>query len=148
MPPEARLILEQFLPYRLNRAAETVSRRFAALYRSEYGLTRPEWRTLATIGQMGTTTATAIGQHSSMHKTKVSRAVFTLERRGWLSRRADPADRRSERLELTRLGRRKYEELVKLAMAFERELEQEIGRTAKTRLTDGLSAIERLASRP
>ena len=145
MPAELRLILEEFLPYRLNRAAEAVSRRFAAVYRSEYGLTRPEWRTLATIGQMGATTATTISRHSSMHKTKVSRAVFTLEKRGWVTRRADPADRRTEQLELTRQGRRNYEALVKLALAFERDFEQQIGRTATARLSDGLSAIERLA---
>lgn len=139
-----RLILEHFLPYRLNQAAETVSRRFAAIYRSEYGLTRPEWRTLATIGQMGTTTATAIGAHSSMHKTKVSRAVFALERRGWLKRAADPGDRRTEQLQLTRQGRRRYEELVGIAAEFERELEQKIGRQAKAQLLQGLGAIEAL----
>ncbi|MEX2081804.1 MAG: MarR family transcriptional regulator, partial [Dehalococcoidia bacterium] len=58
---EPPLVLERFLPYRLNRAAEAVSQRFAAVYRSRYGLTRPEWRTLATVGQMEPTTATAIG---------------------------------------------------------------------------------------
>lgn len=148
MPPEPhRLILEEFLPYRLNQAAETVSRRFAAVYRSEYGLTRPEWRTLATIGQMGTTTATAIGLHSSMHKTKVSRAVFALEKRGWLTRTVNQADRRTEQLELTRQGRREYEELVKLAIAFEHELEQRIGKTVKARLIEGLGALERLATK-
>lgn len=145
MPPEARLILEDFLPYRLNQAAEIVSRRFAAIYRSQYGLTRPEWRTLATIGQMGVTTATAIARHSSMHKTKVSRAVFALEQRGWLTRATDTADRRTEQLSLTRQGRRRYEELVALAEQFERELEQSLGRTAKVQLLDGLAAIERLA---
>ena len=75
-PPEdgldnAPLALEGFLPYRLARAAEQVSRQFAALYRERHGMTRPEWRTLATIGQFNRITATAIGQHSSMHKTKV-----------------------------------------------------------------------------
>lgn len=149
MPSEApRLILEDFLPYRLNQAAEKVSRRFAAVYRSEYGLTRPEWRALATLGQMGVATATAIGRHSAMHKTKVSRAVSALEKRGWLTRRVDRADRRSEKLELTRRGRRQYEALVKLALAFERELEQQIGEAAKARLVDGLNAIERLPSPP
>ena len=50
MPP---LVLEDFIPYRLNKAAEAISQRFASQYRDEYGLTRPEWRTLATLGQFG-----------------------------------------------------------------------------------------------
>ena len=90
------LVLEDFIPYRLNKAAEAVSQRFASIYRDRYGLTRPEWRTLATLGQFGILTATAIGAHSSMHKTKVSRAVFTLEKRRWLSRKRDDIDRRIE----------------------------------------------------
>ena len=87
--------------------------------RDRYGLTRPEWRTLATLGEFGTMTATAIGEHSSMHKTKVSRAVAELESRKWLTRTPDAADRRIEHLALTKAGRGAYRELVPLAKAFE-----------------------------
>ena len=103
MEPEI-LDLETFLPYRLNRLAEAVSREFSKIYRDRFGLTRPEWRTLATLGQFGTMTATAIGEHSSMHKTKVSRAVAELEKRKWLTRTPDAADRRVEHLALTKAG--------------------------------------------
>ena len=83
------LELESFLPYRLNRLAESVSREFSKIYRDCFGLTRPEWRTLATLGEFGTITATAIGEHSSMHKTKVSRAVRPRAPK-WLTRRQTP----------------------------------------------------------
>ena len=73
-------------------------------------------------------TATAIGAHSSMHKTKVSRAVAELERRGWLTRKPDAADRRVEHLALTKAGRGVYGELVPLAKAFEAKL---VGANAK-----------------
>src|SRR4051794_40868674 len=69
------LELETFLPYRLYRLADAVSREFSTIYSDRFGLTRPEWRTLAGLGQHGTTTATALGEQSAMHKTKVSRAV-------------------------------------------------------------------------
>ena len=36
------LILEDFTPYRLNKAAEAISRRFSSHYRDQYGLTRPD----------------------------------------------------------------------------------------------------------
>ncbi len=96
--------LEQFLPFRLNRAAEFIALRFAAAYKAEYGLTRPEWRTLAALGSSGRMTATEVGVHSTMHKTKVSRAVFALEERRWLKRTQDEDDRRVEHLELTAAG--------------------------------------------
>ena len=136
------LVLEDFIPYRLNKAAEAVSQRFASLYRDQYGLTRPEWRTLATLGQFGTLTATAIGSHSSMHKTKVSRAVFALEQRRWLRRKRDDIDRRIENLELTSAGRKAYTELAKVAHQFEAELLSHLGPRGEKELKAGLSALE------
>jgi len=146
-PPEdgldnAPLALEGFLPYRLARAAEQVSRQFAALYRERHGMTRPEWRTLATIGQFNRITATAIGQHSSMHKTKVSRAIRALEERGWIIRQADATDRRIEHIELTREGRHHYMELVQLARSYEARLKATLGAAATAELEAGILAIE------
>ena len=137
-----KLLLEEFIPYRLNKAAEAVSQRFAGQYRKQYGLTRPEWRTLATLGQFGTLTATAIGAHSSMHKTKVSRAVFSLERRHWVVRRRGDVDRRIENLELTPAGRKAYSELVEVAHAFEAELFGRLGKHDSAKLKAGLAALE------
>ncbi|OCW57754.1 MarR family winged helix-turn-helix transcriptional regulator [Hoeflea olei] len=136
------LALEEFLPYRLARAAEHVSRQFAVLYRKRHGMTRPEWRTLATIGQFHHITATEIGQHSSMHKTKVSRAIKTLEDRGWITRHVDQADRRVEHLELTRDGRANYMELVGIARRYEARLLATLGETDAAQLSAGISAIE------
>ena len=140
------LELESFLPYRLNRLAEAVSREFSKIYRDRFGLTRPEWRTLATLGEFGTITATAIGEHSSMHKTKVSRAVAELERRKWLTRTADAADRRVEHLALTKAGRSAYVELVPLAKAFERRMIEKLALEQKSGLLAGLAALEQTLS--
>ena len=137
-----RQLLDEFLPYRLVRASELVSRRFAARYRAAYGISRPEWRTFAILGQLGNTTATEIGRRSTMHKTKVSRAVAALENRGWLSRSTDEADRRAEQLELTAEGAKVYGELVALARSFQAELLRDLGFEAADRLDAGLSAVE------
>jgi len=145
MADEPILALEAFLPYRLNRLADAVSRAFAAGYRARYGLTRPEWRTLATLGQYGTMTATEIGAHSSMHKTKVSRAVAALKERRWLSRMTDSTDRRIERLSLTKAGQKAYAELVPAAKAFEAELLNQLKPREREALLAGITALERAA---
>lgn len=68
---EERFELENFLPYRLNRAAEFVALRFAAQYKARYQLTRPEWRTLAALGSSRRSmTATEIGAHSPCTRRK------------------------------------------------------------------------------
>ena len=134
--------LEAFLPYRLNRAAELVGLRFAAKYKELYGLTRPEWRTLAALGSSGRLTATEIGIHSTMHKTKVSRAVFSLEQYRWLKRSEDERDRRSEHLELSAAGVRAYKELTDLARDYQAELQEALGPAGIKALSTGLDAVE------
>jgi DNA-binding MarR family transcriptional regulator len=137
------LELESFLPYRLYHLADLVSREFANIYRDRLGLTRPEWRVLAGLGQHGTMTASALGQQSSMHKTKVSRAVAELERRRWLLRRPDEKDRRIEHLTLTKTGLEAYGAMVPLAKAFERRLLERIGDKSSRHLLDDLIRLER-----
>ncbi len=77
---EAPLKLEEFLPYRLNVLAAVTSQALASVYEERYGIGIPEWRVLVTLGQFGTMTGKAIGEHTHMHKTKVSRAVASLEK--------------------------------------------------------------------
>ncbi|WP_077959615.1 MarR family winged helix-turn-helix transcriptional regulator [Ensifer adhaerens] len=140
--------LSAFLPYRLNRAAEFVALRFAAQYKARYQLTRPEWRTLAALGSTSRPmTATEVGAHSAMHKTKVSRAVAALEKRRWLTRREDAGDRRIEHLELTKTGIRAYGELTELAARYQAELDTLIGPAGMQALAVGLDAVERAIGR-
>ena len=133
-------LLNEFLPYRLSVAATEVSRQFAARYAAEAGLTIPEWRVLATLGQFEEISAKEIGQHSSMHKTKVSRAVRALEERRWLKRRESEEDRREEILTLTALGEKVYRDIVPKALAFERHILDELGAEAQPLL----NVLERL----
>lgn len=143
--PQDTLELERFLPYRLNRLADAVSRDFAAIYRQRFGMTRPEWRLLATLGQYGRMTATAVGRHSAMHKTKVSRAVSALEKRRWLTREPDEGDRRVEHLALTRAGQEAYRQLVPQAHAFEARLLAGLPPADRDRVLAGLRLLEERA---
>ena len=137
------LELASFLPYRLYRLADTVSREFSRIYKERHGLTRPEWRTLSGLGQRGTMTATELGEQSAMHKTKVSRAVAELERRRWLTRTPDEKDRRVEHLALTKAGLAAYREMVPLAKAFERELLARLSVEERVAIARGVAALEK-----
>lgn len=121
-PEEAPLKLEAFLPYRLNVLASLVSQALSRIYVERYGLGVPEWRVLVTLGQFGVMTGKAIGAHSHMHKTKVSRAVALLEKRRLLARRTNREDMREAFLSLTAAGRTMYEELAPHALDFARRL--------------------------
>jgi DNA-binding MarR family transcriptional regulator len=117
-PRAVPLKLDTFLPYRLNVVASLVSQALSRIYVDRYGLGVPEWRILVTLGEFETMTAKAIGAHSHMHKTKVSRAVSALERRKFLARRENRADRREAFLSLTPAGRAIYHDLAPGALDF------------------------------
>jgi DNA-binding MarR family transcriptional regulator len=118
----APLKLEQFLPYQLNVVATLVSQALSRVYSSRYSIGVPEWRVLVTLGQFGVMTGKAIGTHTHMHKTKVSRAVVNLEKRKLLVRRTNRADMRESFISLTPAGRTIYEELAPHALEFSRRL--------------------------
>ncbi len=138
-----KLQLEQFLPYRLNRIAAAVSQDFRSVYGPHHDLTIPEWRVLATLGQFEEMSAKAIGRHSAMHKTKVSRAVRALEERRWLRRRPSEEDRREEILTLTAQGESAYRQIVPKALAFERLLLDQLGPEAGP-LLEALRRLENI----
>jgi DNA-binding MarR family transcriptional regulator len=137
----ATIKLERFLPYRVTRIADAVSLRFRRIYRDRFGLTVPEWRVLATLGQFKLMTAKEIGRHSGMHKTKVSRAIVGIEQRRWLKRRPNPVDRREELLTLTLEGRRAYDAVVPGMLAGESDLLAALGMAQSKSV---LAALDRL----
>jgi DNA-binding MarR family transcriptional regulator len=118
----APLKLEQFLPYQLNVVSNLVSQALSRVYSQRYGIGVPEWRILVTLGQYQAMTAKAIGAHTHMHKTKVSRAVAFMERRRLLGRRPNREDKREAFLFLTGAGRAMYEEIAPHALAFAHRL--------------------------
>ncbi len=118
----AALKLEHFLPYQLNVVSSLVSQALTRVYARRYGIGVPEWRVVVTLGQHGVMTAKAIGAHTHMHKTKVSRAVALLEKRRLIVRRANREDMREAFLSLTAAGRTMYEEVAPHALDFARRL--------------------------
>ena len=118
----APLKLEQFLPYQLNVVSSLVSQALSRVYARRYGIGVPEWRVLVTLGQFEAMTAKAIGAHTHMHKTKVSRAVALMEKRRLLARRANREDKREAFLSLTAAGQAMYEEIAPHALDFAKRL--------------------------
>ena len=118
----APLKLEQFLPYQLNVLAALVSQALSRVYARRYRIGVPEWRVLVTLGQFGSMTGKAVGAHTHMHKTKVSRAVALMEKRKLVAKRVNREDMREMFLSLTPAGRAMYEEVAPHALDFSRRL--------------------------
>ena len=96
--------LEDFLPFRLSVAAESVSHVVTRHHLAQSGLAMSEWRLLAAVGRFAVLSPTAAGELTSMDKVKVSRAAASLVARGLLRQSQDPEDGRGRLLRLTRKG--------------------------------------------
>ena len=118
--PDAKALhLERFLPYRLNVVGTLGGRALGRIYGEHFGIGIPEWRVVAQLGEFGKLTSRDIGELAQMHKTKVSRAVGELEKRGLVSRTENRQDRRESFVTLTAAGKRIYDQIVPLALGFE-----------------------------
>jgi DNA-binding MarR family transcriptional regulator len=118
-----KLVLDDFLPYRLSVASNLVSDVIASAYESLFGLRIPEWRLVAVMAENPEgMTQQQIGVITWMDKVTVSRAAISLFDRGLVTRRPNGADRRSHHLVLTRAGRDLYDAVVPKALEFERRI--------------------------
>ena len=119
--------LTEFLPYQLSVAAARVSRGFAALYQSEFGLTIPEWRVLAHLSQAGTVSVREIQARVDMDKSKVSRAAARLEGAGLIAKRAHDTDKRLLDMQLTDAGRALMARILPIARSYEAAVMADLG---------------------
>jgi DNA-binding MarR family transcriptional regulator len=119
----ARLDLDHFLPYRLSILSNRASDAIARHYSDRFGLSVPEWRIMAVLGQDSNLapglSARDVAQRTAMDKVQVSRAVASLVDARRVKRDGDEADGRITRLSLTSKGQAIYDEVVPLALHLE-----------------------------
>lgn len=114
--------LSQFLPYQLSLASNAVSGRIAVEYRQRWGLSIPEWRVMAVLGDVGGLTQRDLTRRTLMDKVAVNRACKGLEERALAERTPNESDGRSHLLDLTEAGRAMYSEIMPLARKMEQRL--------------------------
>jgi DNA-binding MarR family transcriptional regulator len=117
-----QLDLERFLPYRLSVLSNRISDAIARTYRDRFGLGVTEWRVMAVLGRYPGLSAGAVARRTAMDKVAVSRAVGRMLERGLLARDTHGDDRRRSVLALSSAGRRVHDQVVPLALAYERQL--------------------------
>jgi DNA-binding MarR family transcriptional regulator len=115
----ARLDLDHFLPYRLSILSNRASDAIAQHYSDRFGLSIPEWRVMAVLGQTPGLSARDVSARTAMDKVQVSRAVASLADAKRVKREEDSADGRITRLSLTAKGQAIYDEVVPLALHLE-----------------------------
>ena len=132
--------LEDFLPYRLSVAANTVSKRIAETY-APYKLSRTQWRVMAVLATCQQMTAQMVADKTGMDKTTVSRAVGKMLERGLVKRSASEQDGRSAPLSLSVAGREMFTKIAPEALRQERELKSMFSDEDLDKLTSFLNKL-------
>ncbi len=114
--------LARFLPYQLSITSNAVSGRIAQEYRQRHGLSVPEWRVMAVLGDAGSLTQRELTQRTLMDKVAVNRACKVLEERGLAARTPNEQDGRSHHLGLTESGKDMHGLIMPLAVEMERRV--------------------------
>lgn len=142
----SKLTLADFLPYRLSVLSNTISRNIAEIYHREFGLNIWQWRVMAVIGEAPGVSATDVTSKTAMDKVAVSRAVAGLIELGYMTRQASKADARRSVLTLTALGTSIYDQIVPLAIQYERDLLGDFNNSDLNQLEAALSRLAVIAS--
>ena len=124
-----QLNLNTFFPYQFSVLAQQMTEFVAQIY-EEFGLTKMEWRVLATIGYHCEISARDICKFTHLDKMQVSRAINKLIQSELLQQQISLEDRRKTMLSLTTKGNELYQEIIPLVKIQEQ------------RLLEGLSAQE------
>lgn len=141
--------LDRFLPYRLSVLSNRVSQTIAGAYARRFGLGVTEWRVIAVLGRYPGLSANGVAARTAMDKVAVSRSVARLLERGLLQRDTHDDDRRRSVLELSADGYSIYDEVVPVALDYERRLlapldagERALLDGLLRKLNEGVRAIE------
>ena len=135
------LKLDLFLPYRLSVVSNRVSEVIARAYRDAFGLSIPEWRTIAVTAESEGLTQQQVATRTCMDKVTVSRAAIALTRRGLIAR-AHGDDKRARVLKLTATGAQLYAQVAPRALALEREIFGGFSVEELSRLSAALDRID------
>ena len=137
------LQLNQFLPYRMVNLAANMSLALSKIYKKEFDLNIAQWRVLAQLGEQQALYAKNIGEITAMDKSKVSRAVKTLEEKGYINRQTDKNDNRAAYLSLTQQGKSLYKKIVPKALDWESQLLAALDKKEGDTLLDMLNKLDK-----
>ncbi len=121
MADPARLVLDNYAPYLINRVGAALVTRFEAEHLAGHQLSIAMWRVLAALSANGTQRQVDLGDLTSIDASTLSRLVTRLVRRGLATRVRSTTSSREVRVGLTAQGRALLARLVPAARALEVE---------------------------
>ncbi len=135
-----KLILQDFLPYLLNRAGLRVGLMFSRDI-ERFGVTLPMWRVLVELWHNGEHRLGELSERTSIDMSTLSRLVVAMQRKNLVVRRRSGLDGRALSLTLTTRGLALTETIVPNAIRYEDVAMQGMSAREVTVLKDLLKRV-------
>lgn len=113
-----RLVLQDFLPYLLNRAGMKIGLVFSRDV-EPYGVTLPMWRVLIELWHKGDHRLGELAERTTIDLSTLSRLIVSMQRKRLVVRRRSGLDRRALSLALTEKGLELVEKVAPYALHYE-----------------------------
>lgn len=118
----SRRPLDELLLYRLSRLLAVAGGLVIRLCEGHFGITRREWRLIATLASHGELGSSQLADHAHLDRTRTSKAIGSLVSKGLVSRTVRAGDRRQVRVALTEPGLALYDVLHPLVTRINADL--------------------------
>lgn len=141
-PVRPDLPLDDLLLYRLHQLFSTAGGMVTRLCESRFGITRREWRLIATLASRGEASSSDLAGHARLDRARTSKAVSSLVDKRLVLRTPLGGDRRQVRLRLTPEGRTLYDTLFPMAAAINAELMDALEPDARLALDAALRTLQ------
>jgi len=113
-----KLVLQEFLPYLLNRAGVRMGLMFSKDI-EPYGITLPMWRVMIELWHRGEFRLGELADRTDIDISTLSRLLVTMQRKGLIIRRRSGLDGRALSLTLTPEGLDMSEKISPIALKYE-----------------------------
>lgn len=126
--------------YLVHEVARLLRRRFEEEARG-FGITLPQWRTLAEITRNEGIAQVSLAHHADTDPMTMSGILDRLEKRGLIERYPDPADSRAKLARITPAGRELVAEAKRIGLALYEEALHGVSDQEQRQIADTLGRI-------
>ncbi|MET3516060.1 DNA-binding MarR family transcriptional regulator [Pseudacidovorax sp. 1753] len=133
--------LDPLLLYRMSRVIAVAGSMVLRLCEGRFGITRREWRLIATLAGKGPMGSSELAQQTQLDRVRTSRALGSLVDKGLVLREQASGDRRHVAVALSERGQAIYDALYPQVTELNRQLLQALGERQQPFL-DGLDRLE------
>lgn len=106
------------------------------------GLTRPQWLALVRLKRRPGASQSELADMMEIEKAPAGRIFDRMEEKGWIERRADPVDRRVNRIYLTELGEQVHSVIMPISLATVHDALAELPRQDRAELARLLATVK------